>query len=108
MAAILGKDFVEVKIDVDRMSAGKDVHARIRPDTGGGIPWFAFLDATGKTLVTSDGPKGNIGYPAAPEEIDHFVKMLTKVARKIEPSQVEELRSKLKVEAAKIEAEAKK
>ena len=29
----------------------------------GGIPWFAVVDADGKVLANSEGPKGNIGYP---------------------------------------------
>jgi thioredoxin-related protein len=104
VAKIIGKDFVEVKIDQDRMIGGKDVHAKIRPDFAkGGIPWFAFLDSTGKILVTSDGAKGNIGYPAAPEEIAHFVSMLKKVARSIDSGQIDMLEKALKEEAAKIE-----
>ena len=29
-----------------------------------GIPWMVILDTDGKELISSDGPKGNIGYPA--------------------------------------------
>jgi hypothetical protein len=42
----------------------------------GGIPWFVFLDGDGKAVVTSDGPKGNVGFPAAPDEIAYFRTML--------------------------------
>ena len=48
------------------MTGGKDIQKRYQPATSGGIPWFAILDAQGKALATSDGPRGNIGYPARP------------------------------------------
>ncbi len=80
MAAILGRDFVDVKLDLSRMTGADGVLKKYKAEKSGGIPWFAFLDAKGDAIVTSDGPRGNIGYPAAPEEIDHFIAMLKKVA----------------------------
>jgi hypothetical protein len=62
-----------------------------------------FLDSRGDAIVTSDGPKGNIGYPATPEEIEHFIAMLRKSARKIGPAQVEEIEAALMAEGEKIE-----
>ena len=44
-----------------RQGRAKALPAR---QSSGGIPWFAILDAQGKALATSDGPGGNIGYPA--------------------------------------------
>src|SRR5262249_1850222 len=61
IAAVLGPDFQDVKIDIDRMDNGKSVLATYRKQESGGIPWFVILDAKGKALATSDGPKGNIG-----------------------------------------------
>jgi thiol-disulfide isomerase/thioredoxin len=76
---LLAKDFIDIKIDVDRMTGGKEVSKRLK--AGRGIPWFAFLDPkSGEAIVTSDGPKGNVGFPAAPEEIEHFMAMLKKAA----------------------------
>jgi len=44
---------VVVKIDQDRMKGAKEVIARIRkPGEGAGIPWFAFLDADGRIIIT--------------------------------------------------------
>jgi thioredoxin-related protein len=102
--AILGKDFVDIKIDEDRMTGGKELDAKFRKDGAGGIPWFAFLDAQGKVLATSDGPKGNIGYPAQPDEIAHFTTMLRKTARRIEPAQIETLQKALTDAYAEIES----
>ena len=84
IASILDRDFVIVKVDIDRMTHGKEVMARVRPKPTGGIPWFAVLDSKGKPLGTSDGPQGNIGYPFKPEEIDHFMALITSQSRRIE------------------------
>jgi thioredoxin-related protein len=105
IAAIISRDFLDVKIDVDRMTGGQDVLAKFRPDSSGGIPWFAVLDPKGQVLATSDGPKGNIGYPAEPHEIDHFLSMLRKTTRRIEPRQIDRIESVLKDTAKAIKGQ---
>jgi thioredoxin-related protein len=102
IAAILDRDFVIAQVDVDRMTGGKEIQKRYQPATSGGIPWFAILDAQGKSLVTSDGPKGNIGYPAAPEEIDHFLAMVKGQGRRIDAHQLDQLRKSLEENAERI------
>lgn len=62
----------------------------------------AILDAKGKALVTSDGPKGNIGYPAAPEEIDHFLAMLKGQARHIDAGQLDRIRKSFEENAERL------
>jgi thiol-disulfide isomerase/thioredoxin len=97
--AILDKQFVDVKIDEDRMVGGKELEGKTRANAKGGIPWFAFLDPkTGEQVATSDGPKGNVGFPAQPEEIAHFVAMLKKAAPKLSPKEIEALEASLKAE----------
>jgi uncharacterized protein (TIGR03067 family) len=91
VAKILGEDYLEVKIDQDRMTNAKEVLARYNKDQKGGIPWFVVLDAKGKALVTSDGSKGNIGFPAEKDEIAHFVTMLNTTKKRITDKQIEEL-----------------
>ena len=79
IANILEKDFVLVKLDLDLMTGAQEVVGNIRkPSEGQGIPWFAFLDASGTVLKTSTKPDGtNIGLPVDPKtEIPYFVKML--------------------------------
>jgi thioredoxin-related protein len=89
MAAVLGPNVVDAKVDVDRMDHGKDVLATYRKGEAGGIPWFVILDGKGKALATSDGPKGNIGYPAEPHEIEHFLAMLKQTARRMGSGQLD-------------------
>lgn len=81
VAPVLGKAFVDVKIDQDRTVGGKDLLARYSGGKSGGIPWFVLLDGSGRAVIDSTGPQGNVGFPAAPEEIEHFGAMLRKTGR---------------------------
>jgi hypothetical protein len=80
VAPVLAKEFVSLKLEADRMIGGKEILKRYQASDAG-IPWFVFLDGDGSALVTSDGPKGNVGFPAAPHEIDHFRSMLERTKR---------------------------
>jgi len=75
VAAILAKAFVPLRLEADRMIGGEEILKRYQAGEGG-IPWFVFVDGDGKAVVTSDGPKGNVGFPAAPHEIAYFRTML--------------------------------
>jgi thiol:disulfide interchange protein len=95
VASVLGKDFIDVKIDIDRMTGAKEVLTRYNADAKGGIPWFVFLDGKGKEIVNSDGPKGNIGFPGNEDEIAYFVTMLQKGKKRLTEKDVEQLRKSL-------------
>lgn len=81
VAPVLGRVFVDVKIDQDRMTNGKTVAALLRQGRKGGIPWFVFATAELAPLATSDGPEGNCGFPAKEHEIEHFLGMLRSTER---------------------------
>jgi thiol:disulfide interchange protein len=102
IAKVMALDYVDLKIDIDRMTGAKEVAKRFRPDDQGGIPWIAILDADGKSIVTSDGPGGNIGYPAKPEEIAHFVTMLNKTVRQITPAEIAMIEKELNAASKKL------
>ncbi len=101
--AKLGARFVDVKIDVDRMTGGQDVLGHFRKGENGGIPWFAFVDPKGTVVATSDGPMGNVGYPVEPFEIAHFLDMLKK-AGGLPEADVQAIEAKLQERAAAIKA----
>lgn len=99
VAALIGKAYVPVKIDVDRMIGGKDMDTRFR-GTGiegnrGGIPFFVILDADGNVLGDSVGPKGNVGFPTQPEEIEHFIRLAKETGRQLTPADLEALKKSL-------------
>lgn len=95
VAAVLGKDFVDLKIDTDRMTGGKELLKRYNATAAGGIPWFVFLDGKGQAVIDSVGPKGNVGFPYEDAEVEHFVKMLQTAKRKLTDADIELLRKSL-------------
>jgi len=105
IAAILDRDFIVAQVDIDRMNGGKDVMKSYRPDPSGGIPWYVMLDSRGKSLATADGPKGNIGYPYKPEEIDHFLATVKGQAHRIDAGQLDRLRKSLEENAERIKTQ---
>ncbi len=100
VAAILGKAFIDVKIDIDRDGGGKDILAKYNADTSSGIPWFAILDESGKALATSTGPKGNIGFPGAEDEISHFLSMIKSSGAKLNAADTDAISKSLKEKPA--------
>jgi thiol:disulfide interchange protein len=94
VARILAKDFVDVKIDQDRMVGAESVMKRYC-QTPGGIPWFCVLGEDGTSICTSDGAKGNIGFPGEPAEIEHFIGMMNKSRKKMSEGDVGVLRDSL-------------
>lgn len=93
--AVLGDHFVDVKIDTDRMIGGGEMLDEMRKTQQGGIPWFAFLDGSGKILAHSSESGQNIGYPAAEEEADAFLAMLAKARPAITDQERELLKTEL-------------
>jgi hypothetical protein len=112
MKALLEKSFVLVKLDVLENGEKKKLeHAggvEVMKALGGekaGLPFMAVVDAKGKTLMNSMADqkenKGNIGYPAAPHEIAHFMEMLKATAKKLTDAERAEIEAWLKEHAPK-------
>jgi len=96
VAAIFGRAYTVVNIDVDRMTGGKELDTKYRGKTGGGIPFFAILDTSGAKLADSIGPKGNVGFPVEPYEVAHFIDMVKKTAsKKLSNAQIAQLQTTL-------------
>ena len=86
---ILAKDFVPVKIDVDRM-LGADAIEEKYVNSYGGVPWIVILDADGELLADSFDEEGkNIGSPYADWEIEYFGVMMRDVTRNISEAEIE-------------------
>ena len=99
VAAILSKDFIDVKIDEDRTIGGKELSAKMRGERQGGLPWIVLLDAQGKELAAGndldDKEKANVGFPQAEPEIVWFGKMLASARSSISDAEIEELKASL-------------
>ena len=84
IAKLVSRDFVLLKIDVERMINAEYVQKRFLPASqGGGLPWMVVVDSKGTAMVTSFGSRGNVGFPVEPFEIAHFVDMLKKTAKRM-------------------------
>ncbi|MBK8267452.1 MAG: thioredoxin family protein [Planctomycetes bacterium] len=96
MAKVFDSAFVTVKIDVDRFKGGKALNARHGGDSAG-LPFFVVLDADGKKVADSFAAPGqNVGFPAAPEEIAHFIKLVRRCAPKLSDAEIAILEAGLK------------
>ena len=105
IAPLIAKDYVEVKIDQDRMVGAKQIEAQLGMPAESGIPWFAIVDpATGKPLIDSMTPKGTIGYPAEEDEIAHFVKMVDSTRKNLDAADVQKLGDSLEDAAKKLKS----
>lgn len=97
--ALLSKDFIDLKIDTERMTGGEDVFKKFCP-TPGGIPWTAFLNEQGHVLSHSGMGDKNIGFPAEPAEIDAFGTMLTAARHNLSDADTQKLLTSLREDAA--------
>jgi hypothetical protein len=86
VAPLLSKDFVLLYVDLSKVPGAVDLQKGYPKSLNQGIPWFVILDAEGKELVDSNGPKGNIGHPDTDEEIEVFTGILKKVAANLTES----------------------
>jgi thiol-disulfide isomerase/thioredoxin len=96
IAAIMAKDFIDLKIDVDRTVGGKELNSKMARPDGGGIPWIAIVECCGKTVADSNAPSsGNIGFPSKKEEVAYFGEMLKKAAVNMTPADIKTLTDSL-------------
>ena len=90
---LLDPDYILVKIDQEQMSHVGEAKSLLKnpSDPGVTIPWYVILSPSGERLVTSMGPKGNIGFPSNQAGIDHFLAMIRQTARHIPPDELKAL-----------------
>jgi thioredoxin-related protein len=103
IAEIVACDFVPVKIDLRRMTGADEVAKRFRK-TDSGSPWFAIVDGKDHVLATSDGPRGNVGFPVEPHEIAHFIDVLKKTAPRMTVAEIGKIEQTLKDNATHVKA----
>jgi len=80
VSPVFDKAYVPVRIDVERMTGGKDVADKYGMTDKTGLPFFVVIDGYGKKIVDSVGPKGNAGFPVEDFEVAHFMHVLQKTS----------------------------
>jgi thioredoxin-related protein len=105
---ILSRYFVVAHLTVEEHgdkasldSPGGEAVMRRLGGAAGGLPFFAFVDATGQVLINSNRPVAgksgaNIGFPSAPEEVDWFMTMLHRAAPSLSAAQAQMIEQKLR------------
>ncbi len=101
MAKIWSKEFVDLKIDTDRQVGGKELLKKYCKEEGG-IPWFAILDGDGKALAHSGFGNKNLGFPAVPDELDGFAKLLKENCQTISAEEQATLMKSLKAAGQRV------
>jgi hypothetical protein len=100
---VFTKDFVELKIDVDRMNGGEELGNKLQQGRAGGLPWLVILDENGKELISSNEEAGrNIGSPAADWEVAHFMKMMRATRQHMSDEDIAGLEKDLNIHAERI------
>ncbi len=101
---MLERYFVLTRLDVQESAAKKELEnpggeefMKKLAGASPGLPFFAFLDDHGKSIVTSIRPgSGNIGHPVQPQEIAWFMSMLEKAVPQMTKKERGILEEKLK------------
>lgn len=105
--AILERHLVDCKIDTDRDTGGRAIFEAYTRGESTGIPWFVFLADDGRTLATSDGPDGNVGFPSTDGEIGAFTAALKKADPTFTDAELRTLADSLVANRKAREAKAK-
>jgi hypothetical protein len=100
VAPLIAKDWIDLTLDTDRMTHGKEVYERLKKGRSGGLPWLVVLDPECVELITGVGPNGNIGAPVTPEECAHFMQMLRLTRIRLTDEELETIEAELEEHAA--------
>jgi hypothetical protein len=81
VAALLVREFVIVKLDLDRGIGAKEIERRLI-SAEPGLPWFAIPNTDSKCLTHSARPNGRtIGHPFQSDDVAFFRTMLQTVKK---------------------------
>jgi hypothetical protein len=96
-------DYQFVAIATDKMEGGDELMKDLIKGRSGGMPWMVVLDGDGQELISSTGPKGNIGCPIAAHEVAYFVEMIKK-SSDVSEERLEEINQALTAYGKKLES----
>ncbi len=120
LKSVLDKDFVVLHVTVledaahkaDENPGGVDLLAKLGGNSGG-IPYYAMMNDDGKVVADSrvaapgTTKPQNMGYPTEPNELDHFLAMLTAGNPQVTPEEAKAIHKVLSDRAAEIKAKLK-
>jgi len=100
-AAPLHDAYVFLKVKQDRQPGAVALRERLSDGQGGGVPWYAVVDANGEVVATSNNKSGNTGYPINPAEIAHFMNVVDTTTH-LDDATVSAIQQALKTRAKEI------
>ena len=100
-AAPLKEAYVFFKVKQDRLPGAVALRERLSSGHGGGVPWYAVLDAEGQVLATSNKDEENTGYPVDPHEIAHFMNVID-TTTELDDATVTSIKKALKARAREL------
>jgi thiol-disulfide isomerase/thioredoxin len=99
---IFRRDYVAVSLDVlespDKKAletVGGLAKMNLYGSDRAGLPFYVILDPAGKVLASSIKKSGNIGFPAAPDEVAHFLTMLKASSKRITAAELKSVEAAL-------------
>ena len=96
--AIIGKYFVVVNIDTVNMPDGSEIFGKYAKP---GAPSWVIISPEKEVVIDSYGEKGNVGYPLAPHETDHYLAAIRKAAPSISEGELADLSEQIQIAAGK-------
>jgi hypothetical protein len=94
VSRVTARHLVLVKVDIVENAGGQEMYDKY--GSARGVPAWAILAADEKVLADSGDGKGNVGFPAEPHEVAHYLQALRKACPKLTNVEVELLTAKLK------------
>jgi Protein of unknown function, DUF255 len=106
VAAITGRHLVMAKVDIEENPGGDKMYAKYSPPGVQGVPTWVILSADGAVLADSfeevkGGEKKNVGFPAAPNELAHYEKVMRTALPKLSADDLATLMAELRDAAPK-------
>ncbi len=93
---VLSKYYSVITVDYERNLGAPALTEKLGSSGRVGLPWYAVVDAQGKSLGTADGPKGNVGFPNNDEERAYFLSLIRSTAKGMTPEEFDLVAKTLK------------
>ncbi|MEK6799232.1 MAG: thioredoxin family protein [Planctomycetota bacterium] len=94
----LASSFAIVRLDLELNPGASEIAAKYGRGEKDGLPFFLILDASGKQMADSFGPKGNCGFPVETFEVEHFMSVLKTTGKYLDADKLRTLEGSLKSE----------
>jgi thiol-disulfide isomerase/thioredoxin len=107
-APVLAKYYSVITVDYERNQGAPALAIKLGAKGSVGLPWYAVIDAKAAPLGTSDGPKGNVGFPNDDSERAQFLSLIKSTAKGMSAEELDLVARAIKAAEVPPAAPAKK